>query len=55
MSPGHGVFGDYEAINEEGKVILKQIWYLKESRGIQVHSNASASNFCRKIDIPAPS
>ena len=48
MSAGH--FKDQESLglNCGGKVLLEQIWDLKGCRGVQVHSDTSASIFAGK-------
>ena len=48
MSAGKEPVREAGAVNEGGKVLLEQIWDLKGSRGIQIHSETSASIFAGK-------
>ena len=48
MSAGEGLINENEGINKGGKVLLEQIWDLKGCRGVQLHSDSSASIFAGK-------
>ena len=48
MSAGGGSINENEGINKGGKVLLEQIWDLKGCRGVQLHSDSSASIFAGK-------